>query len=243
MISRRNNHVRLVHTSDIHLAEYTLGSAAKLSERSWRVLKALVDLAVSKEADIIIIAGDLFDHNRIDPATVELALRELLKALVPVIILPGNHDCLIPNSVYQPAYFSKLGPNIRIFTNREGERFSFPELDLAIWGKPIDSYGGDAHPMAGIPPRGAERWQIAVAHGYFASDLTGQFFSFPISQEEITQSGCDYIALGHWETFRCVSNDSVKAYYSGSASDTGIVALVDLLEEGTVDVRPYQLSL
>ncbi len=242
-MTNQKKHIRLIHTSDIHLAEYASANGNGLTERAWRVLKALVNLSTSAEANLIIIAGDLFDHNRVEPVTVKLVLDELLKALVPVVILPGNHDCLIPTSVYQAASFPKLGPNIRVFTNPNGEKFSFPEMELAIWGKPIDAYGGDTHPMAGIPPRGTERWQIAVAHGYFASDLKGQFFSFPINEEEIAQSCCDYIALGHWGTFRCVSDGSVKAYYSGAASDTGIVAMVDLIEGEGVYVRPHRLPL
>lgn len=170
-------------------------------------------------------------------------MRELLRALVPVVILPGNHDCLIPDSVYRQACFSKLTPNVRVFTSPEGERFSFPELDLAVWGKPITSYEADHRPMAGIPPRGKERWQIAVAHGYYVGVRNDQIHSFQISEEEIVQSCQDYVALGHWGAFRCVCDEPVKAYYPGSASGTGMVAIVDLLDKVGVQVRSHPLAL
>jgi DNA repair exonuclease SbcCD nuclease subunit len=216
-----------------------LPNTGEFDDPAQLVLKALVDLSIREEASLVIIAGDFFDHNRVDATTVELALRELLRALTPVVILPGNHDCLVPDSIYQQTCFSKFAPNIRVFTALEGQRFSFPELQLAIWGKPINSYGGNFRPMAGIPPRSSERWQIAVAHGYYVGNLTNQVNSFQISEEEILESRYDYVALGHWGAFRSVCDTSVKACYAGSACPV----VIDLLEEGEVRVRPHPLLL
>lgn len=243
MLNQGNRATRILHTSDIHLSEYNLDDGRGPDSRSERALKALVDLSIQEEASLVIIAGDLFDHNRVDAAVVDLALRELLRAAVPVLILPGNHDCLGPDSVYWRPCFSKLAPNIRVFTALEGERFSFPELDLAIWGKPISTYGGDHRPMEGIPPRGGERWQIAVAHGHYVGDRIDQIYSFQISEEEITQSRQDYVALGHGSAFRCICNGPVKAYYSGSASQTGNAIVVELLDGTGVQVRPCRLPV
>lgn len=242
MTKEQRKPIRVLHTSDIHLGGYDFANPGGVDNRAQRALKALVDLSIQAETSLVIIAGDLFDHNQVDATTLEFTLRELFRAFVPVVILPGNHDCLVPDSVYRRAYFSKLAPNVRVFTALQGEKFSFPELALAIWGKPINSYGGDLRPMAGIPPRGKEQWQIAVAHGYYVGARASQNCSFQISEEEITQSCQDYVALGHWTVFRCVCNGPVKAYYSGSPSETGTVAIVDLDGVG-VQVRSHPLPL
>ena len=234
--------IRALHTSDIHLGEYDSASPGRL-DRPHRALKALIDLSIEAKTSLVIIAGDLFEHNRVDATTVEFALGELHRALVPVLILPGNHDCLVPDSVYRREYFSKLASDVRVFTTPEGERFSFPELDLAVWGKPITWYGGDLRPLAGIPPRGRERWQIAVAHGYYVGAQSHPMTSFQIDEEEIVQSRQDYVALGHWGEFRCVCNGAVKAYYSGSASSTSTVAIVDFIDDVGVQVRSHPLPL
>ena len=42
--------------------------------------------------DLLLIAGDLFDHNRVSDETVEFARRELDRLRSAVVILPGNHD-------------------------------------------------------------------------------------------------------------------------------------------------------
>ena len=248
MLANHNGkQIRILHTSDIHLGashlrEYDPAKIGEVNDRAHHALKALVDLSIQAKTNLVIIAGDLFDHNRVDNPTIEFALRELHRAIVPVLILPGNHDCLVADSVYRRVCFSKVAPNVHIFTACEGERFSFPELDLAVWGKPITSYGGDLHPMAGIPPRSGERWQIAVAHGYYVGAQPEARCSFQVDEEEIVKSCQDYIALGHLPTFRCVCNTPVKAFYSGSASETGTVAIVDFLDGEGVQVHCHSIA-
>lgn len=239
--------IRIIHTADIHLGaahlrEYDPAKIGEFNDRAHHALKALVDISTQAKTDLILIAGDLFDHNRVDTSTLEFALRELRRAIVPVLILPGNHDCLVADSVYRRVCFPELAPNVRIFTACEGERFSFPELDLAVWGKPIINYEGDIRPMAGIPPRSGERWQIAVAHGCYVDAQPRSFHSFQIDEEEIVKSCRDYIALGHWPSFRCVCNIPVKAFYSGSASETGTVAIVDFFDDKGVQVHCHSIA-
>lgn len=234
--------VRILHTSDIHLGDDGFGISGRHDDRAEKALKTLVDLAIRVETSLLIVAGDLFDHNRVEDTVVELALQEFLRLSVPVVILPGNHDCLSPDSVYRRRYFSEADSHVRVFTAMEGERLLFPELDLALWGKPIDGYGAGLRPMAGVPPRGRERWHVAVAHGHYVDLALSQMHALQIGREEIVQSCQDYVALGHCGPFHCVCDEPVKAYYSGSATETGTVAIVDFLDEG-VQVRPYPLPL
>jgi DNA repair exonuclease SbcCD nuclease subunit len=244
MLAKRleTKRIRILHTSDIHLGEEGFRISGIYDDRAERALKALVDLAIQVETSLLIVAGDLFDHNRVEDTVVELALQELLRLSAPVVILPGNHDCLSPDSVYWRPYFSDVPSRVHIFTALQGERFSFPELDLALWGKPIDGYGAGLRPMTGVPPRGRERWHIAVAHGHYVDMVLPQIHALQIGREEIVQSCQDYVALGHCGPFHCVCDCPVKDYYSGSASETGTVAIVDFSDEG-VQVRPHPLPL
>lgn len=239
--------IRVLHTSDIHLGAsdfrgYVAAKNGELDDPARHTLKVLVDFSAQAETDLVIIAGDLFDHNRVDTATLEFALKELRRVIAPVLILPGNHDCLVTDSVYRRIWFSEFAPNVRVFTAPEGERFSFPELDLAVWGKAITNYGGDLRPMAGIPPRGGERWQIAVAHGWYVGAELRPPWSLPIGEEEIVKSCQDYVAPGHGPSFRCVCSAPVKAFYSGSASEAGTVAVVDFLDEEEVQVHCHSIA-
>ncbi|MBI2857730.1 MAG: metallophosphoesterase [Chloroflexi bacterium] len=228
--------VRLLHTSDLHLGE----EGPVRNHRSGpgqETIRRLVHWAKDMEADILVIAGDLFDNNRVDASMAESAMQLLAGGRFPVVLLPGNHDCLSPDSVYHRIARAKYCPPVKILTASGGETVSFPALDMAVWGKPVDSYSGDQCPMAGIPPRGPERWQVAVAHGHYVGNSDGEINALQISEKEIAWSGRDYVALGHWGSFQCVSNRPVKACYSGSASHTGTAVLVDFLDAGEVRVQ------
>ncbi len=225
---------RVLHTSDLHLAS--------LDDRACPSLEALVDLASKTKVDLVIIAGDLFDHNRVDDSLVSFVAEQLRRLPVWVAILPGNHDCLAPGSVFERADLWENCANVRVFRAPQGEMLDLPGLGVSLWGKSIDSYVSDFQPLAGIPqPQGNGQWHIAVAHGYYVGAEPPLFPSYHITQEEIATSGWDYIALGHLITFRCVCDGAVKAYYCGSPSLSGTVAIVDLAEGTGVQVTHRSL--
>jgi len=225
---------RVLHSSDLHLM--TPGDSACES------LEAVVNAAIKSEADLVIIAGDLFDHNRVDDELIRFTAAQLGRLTVPTIILPGNHDCLLPGCAYErDELWSECG-NVRIIREPDGEIVNLPELGVHLWGKSINSYDGDFRPLEGIPqPKEDGRWNIAVAHGYYVSETPPFFYSYLIEEEEIVNSGWDYIALGHIAVFRCVCDEPVKAYYCGSPSITGTVNIVELAEEKGVQVTRYSL--
>src|SRR5712692_6992273 len=89
--------LRLLHTADIHLDSDGCGNAAEQAahrERERRIFRRIVECALTERVDLLLIAGDLFDHNRVPDETVEFARRELDRLRSPVVVLPGNHDCL-----------------------------------------------------------------------------------------------------------------------------------------------------
>ena len=226
---------RILHTSDLHLAS--------LSDIGCQSLQSVVNLAIKTKVDLVIIAGDLFDHSRVDDSLVSFVVEQLQRLPVYVAILPGNHDCLVPGSAFERADLWKNCTNVRVFRVPHGESLDLPGLGVSVWGKAIDSYESDHRPLVGIPrPQGNGQWNIAVAHGYYVSTEFPFFLSYHITQEEIITSGQDYIALGHLITFKCICNEPVKAYYCGSPSLSGTVAIVDLAEETGVHVTCCSLS-
>jgi exonuclease SbcD len=225
---------RVLHSSDLHLE--------KPGDSACEDLRAVVDAAIRSEAELVLIAGDFFDHNRVDDELIKFAAGQLGRLEVPTVILPGNHDCLLPGCAYERDELWSECQNVRIIREPDGEIMNLPELGIRLWGKSINSYDGDFRPMGGIPkPREDGQWNIAVAHGYFVSTTPPFFYSYLIEEEEIVKSGWDYIALGHIAVFRCVCEEPVKAYYCGSPSITGTVNIVELSEETGVQVTRYPL--
>lgn len=187
--------------------------------------------------DLVVFAGDLFDHNKVKDEVVQHAVRELGRLAVPTVILPGNHDCLVANSVLIRSGLRERCEMVSLFTDPGGETIDLGETGVALWGRSIDSHDGDVRPMRGAPnPERNGRWNIAVAHGYFVGSEPALFPSYHITRDDLSAEGWDYIALGHVPLFRCVSSDPVPAYYSGSPTVQGVTALVELDDDSGVQV-------
>src|SRR5215470_10971182 len=82
---------RLLHTSDLHIDDRTY---------THEVFAAVVDVAIESAVDMVLIAGDLFDHARITPGTAERVIAELARIPVQTVVIPGKHDCTGPGSLY-----------------------------------------------------------------------------------------------------------------------------------------------
>jgi exonuclease SbcD len=237
LLIKENNRPRrrILHTSDLHL---TL-----LGDKECRNLAAVADLATQMKVDLVLVAGDLFESARVEDDIVRFVAQQFQRLPMPVVILPGNHDCLVPGSAYDRRELWQKCANVHIFREPDGGILTLPDMGLTLWGKPILSYDDDARPLAGIPcPQNSGQWHIALAHGHYVTNPSPYFTSYNITREEIVTSGWDYIALGHMVTFACVCEEPVKAYYCGSPSQTGGVVMVDLAEETGVQVNHYSLS-
>ena len=237
--------IRIIHTSDTHLGDDWDPEAAN------RALSAVVDGVHTLNADALLIAGDVFDNARISDAVLEFFVAEMARAIVPTIILPGNHDLYDSATLYHRSPFSRAPNNLHIISGTRGEILTFPHLTLDVWGRAMDAHTPAFRPLAGIPLERNGHWRVAMAHGHFHFPDDTEERSSPIRPHEIAASACDYIALGHWERFEDVSQDGVTAYYSGSpmgaASERGQVAVnvvdLDPRASSTVNVAQAQLAL
>ena len=86
----------------------------------------------------------------------------------------------------------------------------------------------DFSPMGGVPPRGNEKWQVAVAHGYYLGPGERKGPSWEIRDADLEKAGRDYVALGHLEVFSRVGSNGAIAFYSGAPQRAGTAALVEL---------------
>ena len=223
---------RILHTSDIHV----LNSG----DKGARSLEAVVNLAIKSRADLLLIAGDLFDQHRIDDTTLAFVQEQVWRIPIPVVILPGNHDCLVEGSVYHSSRWHECR-NVHIFTDGRGETLDLHDLNVSIWGRPIDTYD-DVLPLKDMPrPEKNGEWNIAMAHGMFQRTPPEFKRSYAITESEVKGSGWDYMALGHMPRFDHICSDPM-ACYSGSPTDTGLVALVELDEASGVKVMPVPLQ-
>ncbi len=235
--------LRIVHTSDTHLGDDWDPEAAN------RALSAVVDGVHALDADVLLIAGDVFDNARISDAVLEFFVAEMARAAVPAVILPGNHDLYDSASLYHRSPFGDGPDNLHIIAGTRGETLTFPHLTLDVWGRAMDSHTPEFRPLAGVPTERNGNWRVAIAHGHFHFPDDTEERSSPIHPYEIAESACDYIALGHWERFEDVSQGGVTAFYSGSPM--GASSARDKIAVNVVDFDPaladcpnvYQVSV
>lgn len=86
--------MRILHTSDWHIGRQFHNVSLLDDQR--HVLDQMVDLVDSKQVDVVLIAGDIYDRS-VPPASAVALLDEVLNRIctqlgVPVIMIAGNHD-------------------------------------------------------------------------------------------------------------------------------------------------------
>lgn len=192
--------VRILHTADMHLdSAFTSRLGLKEAEIRRSEQRAVFSKIISiarERADILLIAGDLFDGRHVTEETVAF-LRRKFKEIsdIPVLIAAGNHDPYTADSVYAA---ENLGDNVRVFA-AGGECFDFEELKLRVCGASFANENGSNLPRLGRFPLQNGMINVAVIHGDTLSGNDDRYN--PIRQSELEGSGFDYVALGHIHTF------------------------------------------
>jgi DNA repair exonuclease SbcCD nuclease subunit len=203
-------HVRLLHTSDVHLGDEPRDCISR------RALQAVVAAGNRERADVLLLAGDIFDSSRVPDDLVVWALAELGRFDGTVVLLPGNHDCLQEErSVYRRPVFARRPAHIHVL-GVPRETIELEKLSLEIWGRPIVVHDRASRPLANVPHRGRLRWRVLIGHGHLESVHDAGQRSSPIQREEIAEADAEYVALGHWDYLTDVSSKRVTAYYSGA---------------------------
>lgn len=236
--------MRFLHTSDwqLGLTRYYLGrdAQARYSADRFDVLRRLGDLARDTGAAFIVVAGDVFDTNRVDRRTVLQGLEALKTVSVPVLLLPGNHDPLDAASVYRSRTFVDNAPeDVQVLDDNTTARpVTAVEVVGAPW--PNNRPGADlvAERARALEPM-TNGWRILVAHGEVDS-LTPDpsdpaVISTPLARAALDAGRFHYLALGDRHSATRIDD---RIWYSGTPEPTsfdeerpGRALLVELDED------------
>jgi exonuclease SbcD len=202
--------VRLIHTSDLHIAG---------EDGSLEALRAIIDSANGWEVDLVLIAGDLFDSGRVPENISDLATAALGRCGRPVVVIPGNHDCVDERSLYHRIDLTRGGEHVHFVGDPKGRQLVFDELGVEVWARGIEVHDPRNRPLDGYTPARRGYWSVGLVHGHYVARAQACDRSSQITQDEIAELDCDYLALGHWHRFLDVSDGGTTAYYSGSPSE------------------------
>lgn len=209
--------LELLHTADLHIGD---DSTPWWVANRLKALSRVVDIAIERKVDALLVAGDFFDNARIRYEDVNDALEQLARLDLPVIVTPGNHDALGAPSIYERVRLLDAGPHVRFLDQPEGSHTVLDELGLTVWARGMVIHNDRNFPLAGYEPLHEENWQVAMAHGFYVPGGRSSANSSQMPQAQLEALPCDYLALGHWHRFASVG-ESIPAFYAGSPSEPG----------------------
>ncbi|MGC8862708.1 MAG: metallophosphoesterase family protein [Armatimonadota bacterium] len=224
--------MRFVQFADCHL-DSSIGGAlglpdtkkAELQEDIRRAVARACALAADREADLVLIPGDLFDYECLKPDTVSFLL-ELFRGLspIPVFIAPGNHDSLRPGNPYLPNSGVEWPENVRIFRTGEFETITINGAEWAVTGIAHAHRGITDRLVATYIPRTDAGVNVLLFHGsrdgYRPSDKENVL---PFSDHELASQGFVYAAIGHYHSFGQITGGGrIVGAYSGCIQGRGL---------------------
>ena len=214
--------LKFLHTADWHLGiKYAkLGpNAEKAREIRIETVKKLMDSAKKEKVDFIIIAGDLFDNNDVDRRLIDI-VANIMKRVepIPVYILPGNHDPLTRDSLYQDPLWDSID-NAVILKNKG--TMEIPELNATLYSCPATQKQTREDLTEWIRTTD-NSISIGIAHGNLQIEGFIEDPNFPIDPNRVENSGLDYLSLGEWHSlFMYQGKDKVvRTVYPGTPEIT-----------------------
>ena len=186
-ISEEDVVLKLLHTADWHLGRrFPAFSDENALTRARRdVLERIVGVAERNAVDVVLCAGDLFDdpsppREWWEPVADIFAKRGWRDRAV--VLLPGNHDPVLPDSVWSASHpFRRALPSWVHVVDGELFELALPGNGV-LYAVPCRSKAGQRDPTLSIPRRepGDERIRIGMVHGS-TFDMEGFQTNFPIA--------------------------------------------------------------
>ncbi|MEX8505239.1 exonuclease SbcCD subunit D [Leptothrix ochracea] len=246
--------VRLLHSADwqigrAYLSRFLPENGHALAEARLQAVERLAALATAQSVDMVIVAGDVFDAQTVTDRTIRRLFNALAGFAGPWILLPGNHDAALAESVWTRA--QRLGAvPAKVHLALKPEVLLFPELGLALLPAPLTqrhSYGDlSAWFDTAETPDGWLR--VGMAHGGVQGLLMeGLDATNPLAPDRAERARLDYLALGDWHGCKRIDE---RTWYSGTpepdrfkANDAGQALLVELNVPGAVpQVTPVRTA-
>jgi len=207
--------VKLLHFADLHLDAPFAWARPEVARRRRanrrQTLTRIIELAEEEHADLLLCAGDLFEHERFTPDTVAFLRESFARTDLPIYLAPGNHDWYSARSPYA---LTEWSPNVHVFSE---PRLTPIELadGLTLWGAAHRAPANTGDFFTGFrADRGGVH--LAVAHASERSALpfqeSGKEPHAPFDAGELEEAGIAHAFLGHYH----VARDRERYTYPGN---------------------------
>jgi DNA repair exonuclease SbcCD nuclease subunit len=218
------NSFSFIHTSDLHLdspfkgiSSYNndLGNICK--ESTFKAFNNIVNQAIQKKVDFVLIAGDIFDS-----ATSSLraqyefceGLKKLNNMHIHAYVVHGNHD---PASNWEGLF--GVPPLTTIFSSHEVERIEASNKNddpvAVIHGMSFKDKAVTENMIYKFNHKDGDLFHIGILHCSVGDDPDHSPYA-PCSMDDLKRLGYDYWALGHIHKPMVLHELYPKALYCGT---------------------------
>lgn len=235
----------------LHTADWQIGrryprleeeDAASLFEARFAAIERIARLAAQEQVDAVLVAGDVFDAQTISDRSLHRTFQATQGFKGPWLMLPGNHDAALAESVWHRARRIHAVPD-HVHALIQPGIYSFADAGLAVLAAPLTQRHTHDDLTAwfdgAATPHGLLR--VGLAHGSVSGILPDDIDSpNPIAADRAATARLDYLALGDWHGTRQID---ARTWYSGTPeqerfkdNDPGNVLLVTVDGPGATPI-------
>ena len=196
--------LRFIHAADIHLdsplkglERYEGAPVDEIRGATRKALDNLVDLAVERRVDFVLIAGDLYDGDWKDHNTglfFVSRMHRLRDEGIPVILISGNHD-----AANRMTRSLRLPDNVELLPHTEAttaRMAKLTELGVAVHGRSFANQAEFDNFAKGYVRKQSGLFNIGMLHTSL-DGADGHKPYAPCQLDDLRQKEYDYWALGH----------------------------------------------
>lgn len=231
-----------IHTADLQIGKafgnFGADSRTFLRLQRLKTLRHIAELACERKVDAVLVAGDIFETAATSNNTAHNLLYAIEPYKGPWILIPGNHDPAVAESVWSRLEILGSPPNVRVAL--QPGAIAVADGRMAVLTAPLRRRH-ESEDLTGAwdtlkTPEGALR--IGLAHGSITNCApAGTDAANPIDGERESRARLDYLALGDWHGTMRVGD---RSWYAGTpepdrfkANDSGNILLVRLDRPGS----------
>ena len=211
--------IKFLHTADWQIgrqfANVPGDPGAALRAQRFETIKRIASLAQEKEVDFVLVAGDVFEDNAVSDETLRRTINAMQTYSGPWLLLPGNHDAGLTQSVWSRLRQLAIVPENILLADKP-ESIELCDSRVAVLPAPLqhrheardltewfDGFSTDE----GV-------FRIGMAHGSVINRLPNSAEqNNPISDTRAETARLDYLALGDWHG---TSDIAPRTWYSGT---------------------------
>ncbi|WP_019142955.1 metallophosphoesterase family protein [Noviherbaspirillum massiliense] len=210
--------VHFLHTADWQIGtrfgQFGPEEAALLAEARFEAVENIARLASQLGVQAVLVAGDVFDQQTVTDRVVRRLFASLAGFRGHWIMIPGNHDAALPESVWTRALRLNCIPgNVKLLL--APQLLSFDE-GFSILAAPLTQRRtfDDVTEFFDRAVTAEGHVRIGLSHGSVLERLPeGIDGGNPIAAERAQRASLDYLALGDWHGLYQINE---RTWYSGT---------------------------